>query len=194
VRVTGYVSEMMDIFGALFYNVEVVSLEPVPTPPTTTLSERMTLFRGGREIRLLFFGRGHTGGDVVVHLPQERVLVSGDLLLEGVPFMGDGYPTDWIQTLESLKALDFDVVLPGHGLPFRDRGRIDRLQAFIADLWDRVVGAHAAGLGVEEAAASIDMSDHAADYPAFVAPGVPVPTVLRFYELIEGEAPTPEGP
>ncbi|HEX9732902.1 MAG TPA: MBL fold metallo-hydrolase [Thermoanaerobaculia bacterium] len=52
----------------------------VPTPPTLTLDRRLTLHRGGREIRLAFFGRGHTGGDVVVYLPAEKVLVSGDLL------------------------------------------------------------------------------------------------------------------
>ena len=52
----------------------------------------MTLFAGDREIRILFFGRGHTGGDVVVHLPAERVLITGDLLLPRLPFMGDGYP------------------------------------------------------------------------------------------------------
>ena len=98
----------------------------VPTPPTTTLSERMTLHRGGREIRLLFFGRGHTGGDIVVHLPQERALITGDLLLPGVPFMGDGFPMDWVETLEELKGLPVDVVIPGHGSPFSDLGRRSR--------------------------------------------------------------------
>ena len=44
------------------------------TPPNVTLVDRMTLFRGDREIRLLYLGRGHTGGDVVVYLPKERVL------------------------------------------------------------------------------------------------------------------------
>ncbi len=75
----------------------------VPAGPNTTLSERMTLFRGDREIRLLFFGRGHTGGDVVVHLPNERVIITGDLLVPGLPYMGDGYLDD---TLEHLKSLE----------------------------------------------------------------------------------------
>lgn len=53
------------------------------------MQRRLTLHRGGREIQLAFFGRGHTAGDVVVYLPAERVLVTGDLLTAGVPYMGD---------------------------------------------------------------------------------------------------------
>lgn len=158
----------------------------VPTPPTTTLSERMTLHRGGREIRLLFFGRGHTGGDVVVHLPQERVLITGDLLLPGVPFMGDGFPEDWVDTLEELKALPVDIVIPGHGSPFSDLSRIDALQSYLRDLWARTTDARAAGLTPSEAAEQIDMSDHADDYPSITGPGVPLTAVTRMYELMGG--------
>ena len=158
----------------------------VPTPPNTTLSERMTLYRGDREIRLLFFGRGHTGGDVVVHLPDEGVLITGDLLLQGLPFMGDGFPVDWVETLQELEALDFDVIIPGHGPPFGERERIDALQSYLGDLWRRATEAHAAGLTAEEAAERIDMSDHASDYPSINGPGVPLTAVTRIYELIEG--------
>ena len=158
----------------------------VPTPPTTTLSERMTLHRGGREIRLLFFGRGHTGGDVVVHLPEERALITGDLLLPSVPFMGDGFPVDWVETLEELKVLSVDVVIPGHGAPFSDLGRIDALQSYLRDLWVRTSEARAAGLTPAEAAEQIDMSDHANDYPSITGPGVPLTAVNRMYELMGG--------
>ena len=109
----------------------------VPAGPNTTLSERMTLFRGEREIRLLFFGRGHTGGDVVVHLPNERVIVTGDLLVPGLPYMGDGFLDEWDDTLEHLKSLDFDWVLPGHGNPFQETERITYLQEYMRDLQAR---------------------------------------------------------
>ena len=65
-----------------------------PTPPNITLAEKMTLFqvvaRGSREIQLLHFGRAHTGGDVVVYLPQERIAFTGDMMLTGLDYMGDG--------------------------------------------------------------------------------------------------------
>ena len=160
------------------------SLEPVG--PNTTLSERMTLFRGDREIRLLFFGRGHTGGDIVVHLPRERVLITGDLLLPRLPYMGDGFLDEWDDTLEHLKSLDFDWVLPGHGNPFQDRERITYQQEYMRDLQAQAEALHAQGLSYEEAAARIDMSDHAEHYPQVAGAGVPAVTVQRIFELLDG--------
>ncbi len=158
----------------------------MPKGPNTTLSERMTLFRGDREIRILFFGRGHTGGDVVVHLPQERVIVTGDLLIPGLPYMGDGYLAEWVETLEHVKALDFDWVLPGHGNPFQDRERITYLQDYMRDLQARAAALHAQGIPYEEAAAQIDMTDHADHYPQIRFPGVPAVAVQRVFELLDG--------
>ena len=157
----------------------------VPKGPNTTLSERMTLFRGDREIRILFFGRGHTGGDVVVHLPRERVIVTGDLLVPGLPFMGDGYLAEWVETLEHVKPLDFDWVLPGHGDPFRGKERIAYLQDYMRDLQERAAALHAQGIPYEEAAAQIDMTDHAEHYPQIRFPGVPAVAVQRVFELLD---------
>ena len=157
----------------------------VLTGPNTTLSERMTLFRGDREIRLLFFGRGHTGGDVVVHLPDDRAIITGDLLVPGLPYMGDGYLDEWDDTLEHLKGLDFDWVLPGHGNPFQDRERITYLQDYMRDLQARAAELHAQGMSYEEAAARIDMTGHAENYPQISGPGVPAVTVQRIFELLE---------
>ena len=157
----------------------------VPTPPNTTLSERMTLFRGEREIRLLFFGRGHTGGDIVVYLPAERILITGDLLLQGLPFMGDGFVQDWVATLEALKGLDIELIVPGHGRPFSDVSRIDHLQVYLRDLWERVNDAHTRGLSIQDASERIDMSDHADHYPNIDGPGISLPAVERIYEMLE---------
>ena len=159
--------------------------EVVPTGPNTTLSERMTLFRGDREIRLMFFGRGHTGGDVVVHLPGDRILVTGDLMVPGLPFMGDGYLQEWVETLEHLKGLEFDWILPGHGNPFQERERIGFLQDYMRDLQERAEALHAEGLSFEEAAAQIDMTDHADHYPQITEPGVAPIAVQRIWDLLE---------
>lgn len=158
----------------------------VPTPPTMTLTQRMTLNRGGREIQLLFVGRGHTGGDVVVYLPNEKVVATGDLLVNGLPYMGDGYLNEWADSLEVLKALDFDTVLPGHGRAFEDRAKIDHLQAYVRDLWTRIVAKHEAGVSSEEAAQTIDMTDHASHYPNIESAGVNPHAVERVYALLDG--------
>ena len=95
----------------------------------------MTLFRGDREIRLLYLGHGHTGGDLVVYLPKESVLCSGDLLVNGIANLIDGYVNDWPDALEKLKPLDFVDVIPGHGEPFKGKERIDWFQSYLRDLW-----------------------------------------------------------
>jgi len=159
----------------------------VPTPPTLTLTKRVKLFRGGREIQLLFFGRGHTGGDIVVYLPDDKVLVSGDLLTNGLSYMGNGYLNEWADTLEHLKSLDFDVVLPGHGAAFEDREKIDHFQAYLRDLWAKIVAKHEAGVSVEEASATIDMTNHAENYTSIEGPGVHPHAVERVYALLEGK-------
>src|SRR2546425_6172905 len=76
-----------------------------PTAPTITLNDRLTLHHGGREIRIMYLGRGHTAGDVVVYLPNEKVVATGDLLVEGISYSGDAFIPDWIDTLERLNSL-----------------------------------------------------------------------------------------
>lgn len=158
----------------------------VPTAPNTTLSQRMTLYRGGREIELLFFGRGHTGGDVVVYLPQEKILATGDLITAGLSYMGDGYLSEWADTLEQVKKLDFEWVLPGHGEAFQGKEKFDDFQAYLRDFWTKVQKMHADGVSAADAARTIDMTNHAAHYPSITGPGVNPHAVARAYGLIEG--------
>ncbi len=160
----------------------------VPTPPTITLREQLTLHRGGREIRLLFLGRGHTDGDVVVHLPRERMVITGDLLTAGTAYLGDSHPLEWVDTLEHLKTLDFDRVLPGHGPAFEGKEKIDHFQAYLRDFWSQAQAKHAAGVSAMDAAAQIDMRPHAEHYPNITQPGVALNAALRAYDLLEGRA------
>ena len=131
-----------------------------PVPPNVTMNERMTLYRGNREIQIIFLGRAHTGGDVVVYFPQDRLVFTGDMAFAGPSFLGDGFVDEWPQTMENLKALDFDIFVPGHGSPVTDLGRIDLVQEYYRDLWKKTAAKHAAGVNAEEAARTIDMTNH----------------------------------
>ena len=158
--------------------------EIAPVAPNVTLKERITLFRGDREIQLHFFGRAHTGGDVSVYLPREQVLYSGDMMFAGISWLGDGYVNEWPETLERAKALDFELVVPGHGPPFSDRSRIDLVQAYYRDLWAGVAALHAQGVDAETAAATVDLTQHGALGVEQV--GADPLAVARIYALLEG--------
>jgi cyclase len=167
-------------------NYRVAAAAVRPTPPTLTFNRRLTLNRGGREIRIEFFGRGHTGGDVVVYLPRERILLTGDLVSTGMSNMSDGYAPDWIETIERLKEIDFEVILPGHGPAFRERARLDYWQAYLQDFWAQVTKLHGEGVSAEDAARRIDLRAHASHYPALTAVGADRDAVNAAYGLLAG--------
>jgi glyoxylase-like metal-dependent hydrolase (beta-lactamase superfamily II) len=158
-----------------------------------TLKNSMTLYRGGREIQLLSFGRGHTGGDVVVYLPKEKVLAAGDLLWAGAPgFMGDGYLAEWADTLEELKKLDVEAVIPGHGEVIvgavAARERITVMQAYLRDLWKKAGEMKTRGVSAADAAKQIDMTSHKTGYPQITAAGVDPRAVTRIYQVLDEQA------
>lgn len=112
--------------------------------PTITVQDRFTLHRGKRTIAVRYFGRGHTSGDLVVELPAERILVTGDLVIWPVPYVGSpqSHPRDWSKTLLGLVSLRPQAIVPGHGPVLRDDSylkQMSELFAFIAHHVDKEV-------------------------------------------------------
>lgn len=163
--------------------------EVQPTPPNITLQDKMTLFQavegGSREIQLLHFGRAHTGGDVVIFLPEEKVAFTGDMMLPGLSYMGDGHVDEWPDSLEGLKGLDFDYWLPGHGPVMESKEPIDKFQAFLRDLWLKTGRLYREGVSWEQAAEQIDMTNHSANFPQIRGAGVDPRAVRRMYQLLD---------
>jgi len=154
-------------------------------PPNVTLKSEMTLFRGNREIQIKFLGRGHTAGDVVVYLPREKVVITGDFLTAALSNMSDSYPDEWVASLDALKKLDFTTVLPGHGEAFTDKAKIDYFQAYMRDVWTEVSRLKQQGVSAEEASKRADLTRHRDHFPGITAPGVPLIGVQRIYELLD---------
>lgn len=171
------------------YLASLATLTPVA--PNVTVSQRLTIARGGREVQVIFPGRAHTDGDLVVWLPKERVLVTGDLLQPNVPYMGDGYLNDWADVLDAMIALRPAVVLPGHGDEFRDLAVAERLRDYLRAIWTQCAEAKAKGLTPEQAAAALDLTRFDPYYPRF--PGWTdemvvrrrLGTVRRVYQLLD---------
>jgi cyclase len=120
-----------------------------PTLPTRTVAKSVTLQEQGREIQLLLPGRAHTDGDVFIYLPKERVIATGDALIDWMPFLNDGYPEEWVQTLTALETMDFTHIIPGHGevLP---KAHLTFFRGYLTDLIATVKKAAADGGTLDE--------------------------------------------
>ncbi|MFN3439949.1 MAG: MBL fold metallo-hydrolase [Acidovorax sp.] len=135
-------------FPRLFQNVE--SVPDGLTWPTMTFNKKMTLWLGSVEVQLLQLGRGHTKGDTVAWLPQEKILFSGDLVeFDATPYAGDAYFKDWPQTLDNLAALKPEKLVPGRGAALQTREQVQAglagTRAFISDLYESVKASAAQG-------------------------------------------------
>ena len=159
-----------------------------PAPPTMTYKSNLTLRRGQRDIQLLFLGRGHTPGDTVVFLPKERIVCTGDLMESRLAYMGDAIFDEWINTLDALKKLDFDTVLPGHGVPFHEKALITAYQSYLKDLTAQVAKLRAQGLTADQAAQKVDLTSHKADFPQITGPGADPRGVRRMYQWMDERA------
>ncbi|HEX4934223.1 MAG TPA: MBL fold metallo-hydrolase, partial [Gemmatimonadaceae bacterium] len=106
--------------------------------PTLTFERSLAIRRGATTVNIHFLGRGHTDGDVVVHLPEQRIVATGDLLHAWAPFMWDAYPYDWIRTLVELEKLDFDQVLSGHGDVMQGKGQLRLWREYLSELMREV--------------------------------------------------------
>ncbi len=128
-------------FPRLFDDVE--SVPPGLTWPTMTFTDKMTLWLGKLEVQILQPGRGHTKGDTVVWLPEEKTLFAGDLVeFDATPYAGDAYFTDWPATLDRLAALKPEALVPGRGAALTTPEEIARglsdTRTFVTDLFASV--------------------------------------------------------
>ena len=127
-------------FPRLFRAVESV---PGLTWPTMVFDKRLTLWLGSLQVELMQLGRGHTKGDTVVWLPQEKIMFSGDLVEFGAtPYCGDAYLNDWPETLDDIAALAPAKLVPGRGAslttPADVKAGLDGTRAFVTAMYDHV--------------------------------------------------------
>jgi glyoxylase-like metal-dependent hydrolase (beta-lactamase superfamily II) len=134
-------------FPRLFQAVESV---PGLTWPTLVFERRLTLWLGKLEVEIAQLGRGHTKGDTVVWLPEEKIMFSGDLVEYGAtPYTGDAYLGDWPATLDAIAALGPAKLVPGRGAslqtPQAVQAGLDGTRAFVTAMFGAVKEGAAAG-------------------------------------------------
>ena len=144
--------------------VELVLSEGSKAPailPTISVTERLTLHRGKRIIDILYLGSGHTAGDLVIHLPNEGILITGDLVVWPVPLVGNPQSRigDWASTIEKLLALRPAIIVPGHGPVMREDSYLILLAELFTSVKKQAADAAARGETLEEARKSINLEE-----------------------------------
>lgn len=127
--------------------------------PDTVFDDALALEFENRRVELQWLGRGNTEGDAVVWLPQDSVLITGDLLVAPIPFAFDSPMSDWIATLQQLAAMDVEVIVPGHGTAQHDNRYLISVKALLEATTDAVRVAREAGVDFEKLQAAVDLDD-----------------------------------
>ncbi|MCB2402837.1 MBL fold metallo-hydrolase [Rhizobium ruizarguesonis] len=140
-------------FPRLFQGHESI---PGLTWPTTTFSGRMSVFLGKRRVDILQVGRAHTAGDTVIHVPDQNVMFTGDIVeAHSACYCGDGHFADWGTTLEAIRAYDLAAIAPGRGdaVVGRDavNAALDRTRDFVDSTFKPVARIAARGGSLREA-------------------------------------------
>jgi glyoxylase-like metal-dependent hydrolase (beta-lactamase superfamily II) len=157
-------------------------------PPNITVKNSMSVWSGTTEFQMLWLGRAHTGGDLIVYVPSLKAAANGDTLFKAtVGWQGDAFPNEHPATLDALKKLDVELMLPGHGEHIQGKANIDAaiatLQDYLREEWRQAVAAKQKGLSAEDALkSSIDMSRFSGAYGAGATPSLAA--VRRMYGLM----------
>jgi glyoxylase-like metal-dependent hydrolase (beta-lactamase superfamily II) len=128
--------------------------------PNQTFRDRITLHLGGKEIQILYVGRGHTRGDSIIYVPQDRIVYLSELFFaDRFLFINDGYGLDWLKALDAAAALGAEIFVPGHGAipadPRETRQGLQRFRQMLVDVRDAVQTEIARGATEEQAVATI---------------------------------------
>lgn len=130
-------------------------------PQAITFAEQLNVHSGDQEVRMLYFGRGHTNGDVVLYYPKLRAIHTGDLFITSAPYVdyaNGGSAIEWDDTLNAILQLEFDTVIPGHG-PVTTRARMVQWKEDFETYRNRVGDLSRAGKSKEEAIAEVQIDD-----------------------------------
>jgi len=118
--------------------------------PSMTFEQRLVLHRDQRPIEVRYFFRGHTRGDVIVYLPEERILMAGDLLTLPILWTWASYPADYVRTLRAIEQLPIDQIVIGHGPVLEGTAYLVQAREFLEAVVIHVRGAMVDGVTVDE--------------------------------------------
>jgi glyoxylase-like metal-dependent hydrolase (beta-lactamase superfamily II) len=128
------------------------------TPASVTFESRLTVHLGKREVHILHLGRGNTGGDTVIHVPDAKVVAAGDMVVYPSPYSFGSRLGEWVVTLRKVQALGATHLVPGHGPVLRDAAYVNEVIDLIEDTRRQVQAAVKDGLGLDETRKRVDLA------------------------------------
>jgi cyclase len=145
-------------FARIFGDFEFEGIDP--TPPNQTFEGHHELRVGSKRVELIEVGPAHTRGDVLVHVPDEGVVFTGDILfIDGTPIMWEGPVRNWIAACDRIIAMAPSVVVPGHG-PITDVAGVRGVRDYLVYVRDEARQRYDAGLSPADAARDIALGDY----------------------------------
>jgi len=149
--------------------------------------DRESIDIGGTTVDVLFLGRAHTGGDLVVHLPREKILFMSEAYLNRVfPAMRSAYPDEWVRVIDRALAMDITRYVPGHGFieePAVSREELVRFRSALIAVTNEAKRLHGLGLTQEEAVKAANWGSFK-DW--FLAEQQAPIAIRRVYDIVEG--------
>ncbi|WP_026148112.1 MULTISPECIES: MBL fold metallo-hydrolase [unclassified Thioalkalivibrio] len=158
------------------------------TLPTRTFSGELGLKVGDKDVKLIEVGPAHTRGDVLVHVPSDRVVYTGDILfIEGTPVMWAGPVGNWIAAIDRILGMDVETIVPGHG-PITDHAGARQVRDYLVYIDREARARFDAGMPAAEASFDIALGDYA-NWGDAERIAVNVDTLYREYA---GDTTTPD--
>jgi len=130
------------------------------TPPSMTFEKQVDIYLGKRKVQVMFLGRGNTEGDAVVYVPDSKVLITGDLLVNPTPYGLGSFFNEWIVTLKQLQSMDAMTIIPGHGPVEHDKEYLGLVIRLLQTTVDQVQQAFKQGLSLEETQKKVDLEEY----------------------------------
>lgn len=154
--------------------------------PTETFTGTMEVKVGNKTAKLIEVGPAHTAGDTLVHVPEDKVVYTGDILfIDGTPIAWAGPVSNWIKACDLICAMDVDVIVPGHG-PLTDKAGVRTMRDYLVFVDREARARHAAGMDSWDAAQDIALGAFG-EWPDAERLAVTVDTIYR--EINEDTSP-----
>jgi glyoxylase-like metal-dependent hydrolase (beta-lactamase superfamily II) len=151
--------EFGEYLSRIFGDFDFAGIELAP--PTRTFTDELELTVGDKRVRLIEVGPAHTRGDVLVHVPDDKVVFTGDILfIGGHPIIWAGPVDNWIAACDHILAMEVDAIVPGHG-PITDKAGVAAVRDYLEYVRDEARKRFDAGLSVDEAARDIALDAYA---------------------------------